>query len=66
MGYYGVLGRMVLPALRRSVDVPSQASTMVSLERRALPFVVLATVLRVTTGVGALIILLTAAAQFSV
>lgn len=50
MGYYGVLGRMVIPALRSSVDVPAQASTMISLERRALPFVLLATALFIATG----------------
>jgi uncharacterized membrane protein len=50
MGYYGVLGRMVLPALQQSVGVPAQAATMISLEKRALPFVLLATVLFILTG----------------
>jgi uncharacterized membrane protein len=56
MGYYGVLGRMVVPALQHSVAVPAQVATMISLERRALPFMLLATVLFVVTGTYLLVV----------
>jgi uncharacterized membrane protein len=49
-GYYGVLGRMILPALGRSLDGPAQASALVAIERRALPLVVVSLVLFSVTG----------------
>ena len=49
-GYYGVLGRMVLPGLERSLERPAQAAALVAIERRALPLVVLSMVLFVVTG----------------
>jgi uncharacterized membrane protein len=49
-GYYGVLGRMVLPGLERSLERPAQAATLAAIERRALPLVVLSMVLFVVTG----------------
>ena len=49
-GYYGVLGRMVLPALARSLDGPAQASALVAIERRALPLIVVSLVLFTVTG----------------
>jgi uncharacterized membrane protein len=50
IGYYGVLGRFVLPALRRTLDGPSTARALVAIEHRARPFVILAVVLFLVTG----------------
>ncbi len=55
-GYYGVLGRMVLPALARSLDRPAQAAVLVAIERRALPLVVLTLVLFTATGIYLLVV----------
>ena len=49
-GYYGILGRMVLPGLERSLDRPAQADALVAIERRALPLVGLSLVLFTLTG----------------
>ncbi len=49
-GYYGILGRMVLPALERSLDRPAQAAALVAIEKRALPLVAVSLVLFVVTG----------------
>jgi uncharacterized membrane protein len=55
-GYYGVLGRMVLPALERSLERPAQAAALVAIERRALPLVVLSLVLFTATGTYLLVV----------
>ena len=55
-GYYGILGRIVLPALERSLDGAAQATTLVSIERRALPLVSISAVLFVVTGTYLLVI----------
>ena len=55
-GYYGVLGRIVLPALERSLEPPAQAATLVAIERRALPFIGLTLVLFTVTGTYLLVI----------
>jgi uncharacterized membrane protein len=49
-GYYGVLGRIVLPAIERSLTGPARATTLVAIERRALPFIGLTLVLFTATG----------------
>ncbi len=49
-GYYGILGRMVLPAVERSVDRQGQGALLVDIERRALPLIVLSLVLFTITG----------------
>lgn len=49
-GYYGILGRMVLPALERSLEPASVATTLEEIERRALPLVILSVILFVMTG----------------
>ncbi len=49
-GYYGILGRIVLPALEGSFDRRAQASTLVAIEQRALPLVALSLVLFTLTG----------------
>lgn len=56
LGYYGILGRVVLPALERSLERPTQVSTLMAIERRALPFLVLSIVLFVATGAYLLVI----------
>jgi uncharacterized membrane protein len=55
-GYYGILGRMVLPALRGTLDAATEARTLVALERRALPLVVLSTALFVVSGTYLLLV----------
>jgi uncharacterized membrane protein len=55
-GYYGILARIVLPALERSLDLPAQASTLLAIERRALPFLGMTLVLFVVTGTYLLVI----------
>ncbi len=55
-GYYGILGRIVLPALERSLDGPTRAATLLTIERRALPLVLLSMVLFVVTGMYLLVI----------
>lgn len=49
-GYYGVLARIILPAVRQSVDPSAGASTLLTVERRALPLVLVAVVLFLATG----------------
>ena len=55
-GYYGILGRMVLPAIERSLERPAQAAALVAIERRALPLIVLSLVLFTATGTYLLVI----------
>ncbi len=49
-GYYGVLGRMVLPGLERSLDGPALGAALAAIERRALPLVFGSLVLFTVTG----------------
>jgi uncharacterized membrane protein len=49
-GYYGILGRVILPALERSFERPAQAAALVAIERRAVPLVLLSVVLFTATG----------------
>ena len=49
-GYYGVLGRIILPALARSLDDASQVSTLAAVERRALPLVGVSLLMFMVTG----------------
>jgi len=55
-GYYGILGRIVMPALARSMDVDDQARTVVAIERRAVPLVALSAVLFLATGTYLLVV----------
>ena len=55
-GYYGILGRIVLPAAERSLDEPARVTFLVALERRALPFLGMAVVLFTPTGSYLLVI----------
>src|SRR5262245_32689576 len=54
-GYYGILGRIVIPALGRSLDGATQTRTLAEIERQALPIVLLAMVLFTATGTYLLI-----------
>jgi len=51
LGYYGILGRIVLPALARTLDGPSLGRAVPAMERRALPIVILGIVAFVVTGI---------------
>ncbi len=49
-GYYGILGRITLPALERSLDGATQARTLLEIERRALPLVLISVAVFLVTG----------------
>ena len=50
VGYYGILGRVILPALRGSLAGPVLGSTLATIERRARPLLLLSVGLFVATG----------------
>lgn len=56
VGYYGILGRVVLPALERSLDRKAQGLAILAIERRAVPLVLLALALLTATGIYLLVI----------
>ena len=56
LGYYGILARVVLPAFERSLDRSAQGPTLMAIERRALPLLVLSIALFTGTGVYLLVI----------
>lgn len=49
-GYYGILGRIALPALERALDQRTLPVVLMELERRAVPLVVLSAVLFTLSG----------------
>jgi uncharacterized membrane protein len=49
-GYYGILARIIVPALERTLDPRARASTLLAIEHRALPLIVLSLVLFTVTG----------------
>ena len=49
-GYYGILGRFVLPAVAGSLDGHGEAELLRAIERRALPLLIGSIVLFVVTG----------------
>lgn len=51
LGYYGILGRIVMPALAQALDGASMARAVATIERRALPIVLVGIVLFIVTGV---------------
>ena len=55
-GYYGILGRIVLPALEQSLDGPAQGRSLVAIEQRALPLVLISMALFIVTGTYLLIV----------
>ena len=56
LGYYGILGRVVLPALHRSLEGPALGRAVAAVERRALPFVAGSTAAFVASGVYLLVV----------
>jgi uncharacterized membrane protein len=54
-GYYGIVGRIVIPALGRSFDHATQARALAEVERRAVPIVLLSVALFTVTGTYLLI-----------
>ena len=55
-GYYGILGRIALPALERSLDRQAIPAALLAMERRAVPLVVVSAVLFTLTGTYLLVI----------
>ena len=55
-GYYGILGRIALPALKRSLDHRALATTLLGMERRAVPLVALSALLFTLSGSYLLVI----------
>jgi uncharacterized membrane protein len=55
-GYYGILGRVVLPALAASLPGPARGMTLMAIERRALPLVAVSLVLFTATGTYLLVV----------
>lgn len=49
-GFYGVLARMIVPGLAKSLDLAAQTRALAQIERRALPFVLFSIVLFAITG----------------
>jgi uncharacterized membrane protein len=56
LGYYGILGRIVVPALTRSMSGPSLGRAVADIERRALPFIALSVVAFIVSGAYLLVI----------
>src|SRR3970282_1719095 len=56
LGYYGVLGRIVLPALRRTLETRQLALSLVAVERRAKPLLVISIALFAITGIYLMIV----------
>jgi uncharacterized membrane protein len=55
LGYYGILARIVVPALARNLDGATLARTVPAIERRALPILLLGIALFVVTGIYLLV-----------
>lgn len=55
LGYYGILSRIVLPTLARSLDGPTLARVVPAIERRALPIVLAGIVLFIASGIYLLV-----------
>jgi uncharacterized membrane protein len=50
LGYYAVLGLVLVPVLRRTLDAPTLGRVIPAIERRALPLVLVAIGLFLVTG----------------
>jgi uncharacterized membrane protein len=55
-GYYGILGRMIIPGLDRTLAPEARADALLAIERKALPLVLLSVVLFTITGSYLLVI----------
>jgi len=51
LGYYGILGRIVLPGLKRTLDDRRLAEVLLVIEQRARPFLVLSIAAFAITGI---------------
>ncbi len=49
-GYYGILGRIVIPALGRALESGPRATTLMAIERRAVPLIGISLMLFTVTG----------------
>jgi len=56
LGYYGVLGRIVLPALRRTLEPRQLGLSLVAVERRARPLLIISVALFAITGIYLMIV----------
>jgi uncharacterized membrane protein len=56
IGYYGILARVVLPALSRSLDGVALGRAIVAVERRSIPLVLLSIGAFTTTGIYLLVV----------
>lgn len=56
LGYYGILARIVVPALRRSLDGQGLAAAVPAVERRAAPIIIAAVVVFILTGLYLLLV----------
>jgi uncharacterized membrane protein len=56
LGYYGILGRVVVPSLERTLAGADLSAALVAVERRALPLVAVSVVLFTATGSYLLVI----------
>jgi uncharacterized membrane protein len=50
LGYYGILARVVLPAMGRTLDGPRLADALLAIDGRSMPLLLIAVVLFVATG----------------
>jgi len=50
IGFYGVLGRMVIPAAAETLDAPQAAAVIARLGRRSLPIIVAASAILIVSG----------------
>jgi uncharacterized membrane protein len=55
-GYYGVLGRIILPGLAGSLGGPAQADVLAAIEARARPLLLMSVILFTITGTYLLVI----------
>ena len=55
-GYYGILGRMIIPGLERTLPPEPRADALLAIERKALPLILLSIVLFTVTGSYLLVI----------
>jgi uncharacterized membrane protein len=56
LGYYGILGRVIVPSLERTLTGADLSAALVAVERRALPLVAISVVLFTVTGSYLLVI----------
>ena len=49
-GYYGILGRMIIPGLERTFEPTARADALLAIERKALPLILVSVVLFTITG----------------